>query len=184
MATSYRDERSLVQYLLARLEERLAGRREQEILKTSPSDHRQLGVLVPWAGDPAEPELTEGDNDATEPVVSTSPTPSLRSARSANKPATKEEKADESGTGLVEPFSRPEEARRPPSSLGCGFSVQPPSEGAGNIEIAVSGSFAIYTRHFPSHNDRYHQWTRSNRGQGHALFRKRRDPRSESVFGG
>ncbi len=154
MVPSYRDEKALVEYLLARLEERLAGRHEQEILKTSPSDHCQLGVLVPWTGDPTEPESTEGDDDLAESASGTDPAASQRSARSRPGPAQKREEKEESGTGSVEPFSRPEEAgRRPPSSLGCGFSAQPPSEGTGDIEITVSGSFAIYTRHFPSYDE-------------------------------
>lgn len=154
MALSYRDERSIVRYLLARLEERLAGRHEQEILKTSPSDHCQLGVLVPWTGDPSESDLTEGDDEAAGPESSTAPTQSHQAAHSGPKPKKKVGEREEPGTESVEPFSRPEEAsRRPPSSLGCGFSVRPPAEGSGHVEIAVSGSLAIYTRHFPSYEE-------------------------------
>jgi hypothetical protein len=48
MPTSYQDEKRLLDYLVQRLEERLAGRHETEILRTHPDDHCQLGVLAPW----------------------------------------------------------------------------------------------------------------------------------------
>ena len=64
MPTSpYFDEKRLVDYLTDRLEERLAGRHQTDILRTPPTDHCQLAVLVPWSD---EAELGEQPDDVAD----------------------------------------------------------------------------------------------------------------------
>ncbi len=140
---TYRDEKRLVDYLLVRLEERLGGRHEREILKIQPSDHCQLGILAPWSEDQEVGDQPEEVSD--EPLnypVGTKPDARVIDP---TKP-TKETKVSEE-TSSVEPFSGREDAgRRPPSALGLAIAAQ---EESGNIELTVTASFAVYTRHFP-----------------------------------
>jgi hypothetical protein len=139
MPITYGDEKRLLDYLVQRLEERLAGRHEMEILRTHPDDHCQLGVLAPWTQEidaeeqPEEivVEETRADMPA-QPVAA--PPPVAATAAGEPNPA-------------AEPFSSREDAgRRPPSSLGLAVAVQPE---AGAIMLTVKARCTIYSREFP-----------------------------------
>lgn len=145
MPTSYHDEKLLLDHLVQRLEDRLAGRNEPEIVRTQPSDHCQLGVLAPWT---AEPELEEQPDAATIEELRAEnrvAIPATRPAARLAVPAAID--ADPEQVPTVEAFAlREDAARRPPSALGLAVAIRPDR---GRIAIRVTGRCAVYSRHFP-----------------------------------
>jgi hypothetical protein len=139
-APSYRDEKRLLDYLIQRLEDRLAGRHETEILRTHPDDHCQLGVLAPWTQDldtEEQPEeiISEEDRADPPPRPASVPAPPAGTAPTAER------------TPAVEPFSVREDAgRRPPSSLGLAVALQPEN---GTIVLTITACCTVYSRQFP-----------------------------------
>ncbi|MDI1336126.1 MAG: hypothetical protein PSU94_08095 [Lacunisphaera sp.] len=139
-APSYRDEKRLLDYLVQRLEDRLAGRHETEILRTHPDDHCQLGVLAPWTQE-LDAEEQPDEIIVEEARADLPPRPAPAAAPPAGSaPAT-------GRFAAVEPFSVREDAgRRPPSSLGLAVALQP--EG-GAIVLTVTARCSVYSRQFP-----------------------------------
>jgi len=145
MPICYQDEKRLLDYLVQRLEDRLAGRHETEILRTQPSDHCQLGVLSPWTH---EPELEEQpDEILVDEARADRPDP-VRPLRPAAVQAAPNE-ADPELPPPVEPFAvREDAARRPPSALGLAVAISPD---AGEISLRITGRCIVYSRHFPDY---------------------------------
>ena len=146
MPISYQDEKRLLDYLVRRLEDRLAGRHETEILRTQPSDHCQLGVLSPWTHEPELEEqpdgilLDEARADRPDTVPRARPVPAQGAVPN---------EVDPELPPPVEPFAvREDAARRPPSALGLAVAVAPD---AGEISLRISGRCTVYSRHFPDH---------------------------------
>lgn len=148
---SYRDEKRLVEFLIGRLEERLSGRDEPVTLKVPPSDHCQLGVLAPWSVEhelddqpPEELEEEVAPGIETPPVAERSPQPAL------TEESVKADHDSEDRRQL-EPFSSREDAgRRPPSALGLAVAF---ARGGNDIELSVTATFAVYSRHFPDYEE-------------------------------
>ena len=114
---SYRDEKAVVDYFVTRLEERLAGRHETETLNTLPSDHCQLGVLVPWSIDPNAADPMDAEDEADESTGD----PSASDDQQKGKPENDGQvPAALSSTPASEPFSAIEEAARRPPSFPAG----------------------------------------------------------------
>ncbi|ACB74472.1 helicase-related protein [Opitutus terrae] len=151
MPIRYADEKRLLDYLVQRLEDRLAGRHETEILRTQPSDHCQLGVLAPWT---AEADLEEQPEEVVVPEARADlpdvarPAPrAARPARGAPAPAAVEGEAEPEPP--VEPFAlREDAARRPPSALGLAVAV---ASDAGEVVLRVAARCTVYSRHFPDY---------------------------------
>lgn len=143
--TKYSDEKRLSDYLLSRLENRLAGRHEAEVLRTQPSDHCQLGVLSPWSVQPDLEEQPEGiGNEAPIPELGLGIASGNRQDRTT---AAEDRDTDSDRTASIEPFSVREDAgRRPPSSLGLAIAVRPEDS---QVQVTVKGQCALYSRHFP-----------------------------------
>ncbi|MBE0448465.1 MAG: hypothetical protein IBX64_10295 [Actinobacteria bacterium] len=126
------------------------GRHETEILYKLPSDHCQLGVLVPWSLDPdVLDDVPEDVEEIEEEILQVGSEP--RSGTATESSGGEKEVESQEETTTVEPFSVIEEAtRRPPSSLGLVFVLE---ENEGPIELVVKTQFAVYTRHFPSYEE-------------------------------
>ncbi|QIN85435.1 hypothetical protein GBA63_22300 (plasmid) [Rubrobacter tropicus] len=184
---SYQDELVLVRHLVDDLERRLAGRHERRVLRTLPSDHCHLGVLSPRDPDVAQPEaLEEEAEDGTgmgavaEGGAGVGNGPSGPAGpEGAGDAAPGESDAERSdGEGEEEAsFGSAEQAeaerrgagrdatRRPPSSLGFEIEAEPGEDGDG--ELTVSGSFAVYTQHFPTFEEQRRQLGEADGGAGH-----------------
>ena len=145
-APSYRDEKRLLEYLVQRLEDRLAGRNETEILRTHPDDHCQLGVLAPWTQElelEEQPEELDLRDERTDLPSKTNRAPGIAVPQAATPGG------DSDRTLPIEPFSSREDAgRRPPSSLGLAVALKPNS---GKIELTIAVHFTVYSRHFPEY---------------------------------
>lgn len=154
-APSYRDEEATVDYLLRRLENRLGGRDQYEILNTLPSDHCQLGVLVPWSIDPTASTDTSPDSDEDNSLESTTAATSETGKETSNGRQTE---VRTSATAILEPFSTVDEAyRRPPSSMGLVFVIESEKCQSTKVELTVGCQFSIYTRHFPTFEEQRSQ---------------------------
>jgi hypothetical protein len=146
---NYQDEKRLLDYFLRRLEDRLAGRQETDVLRTQPSDHCQLGVLAPWSRQlevEEQPDELVGESATTEPEsAARAIVPAIPGApNSAPEPNSE---TDSERAQPVEPFSVREDAgRRPPSSLGMAVAVAAQD---GSIRLAVRARCVFYSRHFP-----------------------------------
>lgn len=139
-APSYRDEKRLVDYLVQRLEDRLAGRHETEILRTHPDDHCQLGVLAPWT------QELDAEEQPEEIIVEEARADLPPRPASAPAPAGGTAPGTERAPG-VEPFSVREDAgRRPPSSLGLAVALQPEN---GAMVVTIRARCTVYSRQFP-----------------------------------
>jgi len=137
---TYNDEKRLLDYLVQRLEDRLAGRHEIDILRTHPDDHCQLGVLAPWT---QELDAEEQPDESTDEEAHADSPPRL----TGSVPVTPANEATEGERPVAEPFSVREDAgRRPPSSIGLAVALVPEN---GDIQITVRARCAVYSRQFP-----------------------------------
>src|ERR1043166_6915371 len=144
---SYRDERRLLDFLVAKLEDGLSGRTESVVLKVPPTDHCQLGVLAPWS---VEQELE--DQPAKEANgVGSAQAPSREISSSQSDGAAKRDPRTLDELPSLEPFSSRDDAgRRPPSALGLAIAFK---KSDAEVRLRVSVAFAVYSRHFPDYDE-------------------------------
>ncbi len=149
-----------------------------------PSDHCHLGVLSPRDPDVSQPEAqeeegedrTEGEAAAegTADVGSAGPAAGTSGSSSAAQGGSDGERQD--GEDEETSFGGAEQAeaerrgagrdatRRPPSSLGFEIEADPREDGA--VELTVSGSFVVYTQHFPTFKEQRRQLGEADGGDG------------------
>jgi len=165
LVPSYDDELAVVNYLMNRLEERLSGRHQNEILHRLPTDYCQLGVLVPWSRSAEDSEDQSGE--IGDELSSKEPNPD-RDVPPATKSGSRPTSEDGGATPAIEPLSTIEDmSRRPPSSLGVVFKLLPPGDRNTPLEITVSTKFAFYTRHFPTFDEQRRELgTHDSNGDG------------------
>jgi hypothetical protein len=153
-STEYSQEMGLVRFFIDLLENRLAGRHKERIVKRVPADECRLGVLIPWRRevdevDPLESEEGQEGNAAVpagEPAANSPPAEGISPIPEAPASAKREEE---------EVRERPQQegkddqdyVRRPPSSLGAEFLL---GSRDGQVVIEVDTSFAVYTPHLPT----------------------------------
>lgn len=137
----YRHELELVNFLINRLERRLASRDEDRIVNRLPIDHCRLAVLVPQDRQVDEPEFAEGEaaEGGEEARSEKAVKGSARSFELSDEPTREPESGDDRET--------PNPSRRSPSALGMELRVRPEE---GEIQLDAEVEFAIYTRHLPT----------------------------------
>src|SRR5690606_24436271 len=130
-----------VNFLINRLERRLAGRDEDRIVNRLPIDHCRLAVLVPQDRQVDEPEFAEGEaaEGGEEARSEKAVKGSARSFELSDEPTREPESGDDRET--------PNPSRRSPSALGMELRVRPEE---GEIQLDAEVEFAIYTRHLPT----------------------------------
>jgi hypothetical protein len=154
---TYEDELALVRFLLDRLERTLAGRNTTRVLQTSPSDHCHLGVLGPHDRDTEQPEPLDPGDEASDTDLTSRQNADITSHTQRQETQEVVESGDLT-LGQSEQIaaehrgSGRDSTRRPPSSLGLEVVV---GVGAGDdvAELMITGSFAVYTRHFPTYEE-------------------------------
>lgn len=142
----YEHELGLVQFLVDRLERRLAGREEERIVNRLPIDHCRLGVLLPSERQVDEPEFAEGE-PTEEPDSIPAEKPTEATIRPGKVPGGSAKAIGEGETESIEAREERLPSRRPPSALGMELRVRPEE---GEIRLEVEVEFAIYTRHLPT----------------------------------
>ena len=148
MAISYKDQIALVEYLLKRLESRLSGREEPEILDRLPYDKYHLGVLGPWKDtmESSQPEATIGTSVSEGNIINT--TGKINKAQTIqneeNTEGTSSElENEEAGRVAREDILR---KRGVPSAIGFEFVV----EKSKYLKFDLDVDFSFYTRRFPT----------------------------------
>ena len=153
-STEYGQEKGMVRYFINLLENRLAGRHKERIVKRVPADECRLGVLIPWRRevdevDPLESEEGQEGTDAvpTEVSVDTTVRAEGTSQSQGSKSVPKNEDDEIRERPHQEGRDEQDYVRRPPSSLGTEFLVESNNK---QVIIEVDAGFAIYTPHLPT----------------------------------
>src|SRR6266511_278884 len=149
MEPSYQDQIALAEYLLNRLEIRLAGREEPEILDRLPYDKYHLGVLGPWKNtmetSQPEPTIDSPKSEQNVAIVHRTLTTPVKMQNQGNDEGstTSELENEESGRISREDILR---KRGVPSAIGMEFVV----EKTKHLQLDFDISFSFYTRRFPT----------------------------------
>lgn len=151
-STEYAQEKGLVRFFINLLENRLAGRNKERIVKRVPVDECQLGVLMPWRREVPEVDPLETE-EGPEPKIEAPAGEQAKDARVAGEPgvmlsAKNVQEEDVLDRPPAEGRDNQDYIRRPPSSLGAEFVME--SHG-GQAVIEVDTDFAVYTPHLPTY---------------------------------
>lgn len=163
MEPSYRDQITLAEYLLNKLETRLAGREEVELLDRLPNDKYHLGVLGPWKStmESFQPEPTIDSAD----LMKETSNPSSNVTKSSNA---KIENSDEGSSSEIENeesgrITREDILRKRgvPSAIGMEFVV----EDQKILRLEFDVEFSFYTRRFPTWEQQFLKIQGENDGE-------------------